>query len=390
MGYKRISPQPIIEGGTGAVTLGSTQILIGAGTGAITSTSNATINTGTGAITLNSGTGALGISTDASATTVTIATGGAVKTATFGSTNSTSATTIACGTGGALFGTSANAHATTLGSTNSTSATTVQSGSGALNVTATGGALTINSGVGALSVSNDASATTLTIGTGGAAKTVTLGSTNTTSATTINSGTGALDIGTSIAKTITIGNTTGATAVNVNIGTGDFTMTSATGTLISQLDTGEMTRPLQPAFFAYLASDDANVTGNAAAYVLGTNVALTEVFDLGSDFNTNGTFTAPVTGRYILGSGIRTLQTIGTSCFITIVTSNRELLVADFNPTNVQDAGNSFNMNGFVLCDMDAADIAQIRIQITGGAGNTVDLDGNANAFNYFSGSLYC
>lgn len=94
MAYKQISPIIVAEGGTGAQTLGASQILIGSGTSAITSTSNATIDTGTGAITLNSGTGALSLSTDSSAATVNIGTGSAIKTVTLGSTNSTSSTSI--------------------------------------------------------------------------------------------------------------------------------------------------------------------------------------------------------------------------------------------------------------------------------------------------------
>lgn len=72
MSYKRISPIGVVEGGTGASTLGSTQILLGNTTSALTSTSNATIDTGTGAITLNTGTGALNIGTDATAKTITV------------------------------------------------------------------------------------------------------------------------------------------------------------------------------------------------------------------------------------------------------------------------------------------------------------------------------
>lgn len=419
----------IVDVGTGALNLGTTATVHTSTLGSVTGASSTVVRSGTGALnvtstngalTINSGTGILSISNDAANTTVNIATGAAVKTLTLGSTNTTSSTIFQAGSGGFAFtsgngpitinsgtgtiGISTDAAATTVniatgagvktatfGSTNTTSTTTVQSGTGALNVTATNGALTVNSGTGALGISTDASATTLSIGTGAAAKTVTVGSTNTTSATTINSGTGALGIGTSIAKTITIGNTTGATAVNVNIGTGDFTMTSATGTLISQLDTGEMTRPLQPAFFAQLASDDANVTGNGATYLLGTNVAFTEIFDQGGDFNTNGVFTAPVTGRYMFSGAVRTLGTIGTSGFFACVTSNRVVLFYDINPAAVADAGASTQYVGSCLCDMDAGDTAQLRLQITGGAGNTVDLDGIAtDAHTFFSGFLAC
>lgn len=72
MSYKRISPIIVAEGGTGQSTLGSTQILLGNGTSGINSTSNATIDTGTGAINLLSGTGAINIGTDATAKAITV------------------------------------------------------------------------------------------------------------------------------------------------------------------------------------------------------------------------------------------------------------------------------------------------------------------------------
>ena len=55
----------------------------------------------------------------------------------------------------------------------------------------------------------------------------------------------------------------------------------------------------QPAFLAYLGTNDTAVTGNGANYQLGTNIALTKSFDQWNNFNTNGTFTAPFTGRYL-------------------------------------------------------------------------------------------
>lgn len=113
-------------------------------------------------------------------------------------TTTNAAVTVASGTG--TIGISADAAATTvnigtggaakavtLGSTNSTSATTVQSGSGALNITSTGGALTIDSGVGTISVGSDASAGTVNLATGAAAKVVTLGSVSSSSSLTLKS-----------------------------------------------------------------------------------------------------------------------------------------------------------------------------------------------------------
>lgn len=213
MAYKRISPTPVNEGGTGQVTLTSNGVLVGNGTTGVQATAAGATgeglmgNTGSaptytaspsfgGSVTAATGltataggitaTGNSSINISGTGTT-DIGTGTNSGALSLGNTNS-GAVTIDCGTAGITVGATANAHSSTFGSTNSTSATTVQSGSGALNVTSTNGALTINSGTGTLGVSTDASATTVNIGTGAAAKAVTVGSTNTTSGLTLNSG----------------------------------------------------------------------------------------------------------------------------------------------------------------------------------------------------------
>lgn len=317
---------------------------------------NNTISASGTTSTLNGGT--VNIGTDAINNTINVGTGAAVKTVVVGSTNSTSITTVDCGTGGASFGASANAHTTTIGSTNSTSATTVQSGSGALNVTSTNGALTINSGTGTLSVSSDASATTVNIATGAAAKVATLGSTN------------------------------GASSLALRYGTADFTLASATGTVMSALDTGEITYPLQPAFLAYLATTDTNRTGNGTVFTIGSGTALTEVFDQGGDFVTTGTFTAPVTGKYQLnGACDLTGSTVGTAINVNIVTSNRTFV----GTSNSRAAFNGdLGATVVVLADMDAADTATLTVAGFGEAGATEDVTGSATPPTYFSGFLAC
>lgn len=296
MSYKRISPQPVVEGGTGnntftaysVITAGTTatgpfqnvvglgtagQLLTSAGAGALpTWTSGSPVpititgDTGgplVGAAFIFTG-GTTGLSFDGLISTFTTtfagitANGGTVSLAT-----DATASTINIGTG-------AGVKTSTFGSTNTTSTTTIQSGSGALNVTSTNGALTINSGTGALGVSTDASATTVSLGTGAAVKGVTLGSTNSTSATTvqsgsgalnvtstngaltINSGTGALGISTDASATtvslatgaavkgVTLGSTNSTSATTVQSGSGALAVTSTNGTLTINSGTGTL------------------------------------------------------------------------------------------------------------------------------------------------------
>jgi hypothetical protein len=199
----------------------------------------------------------------------------------------------------------------------------------------------------------------------------------------------AINIGTGAAsKALTFGNTTGATSVTVNTGTGDFTLNSASGVIISALDTGEITYPLQSAFSAYLNATALNKTGNGGGYKLGDD-ALTEIFDQNSDFNVNGTFTAPITGRYrISGLAVGTGCTIATKIVGALTTSNRFYQTeGNLRPASNNDIGINFSF----LVDMDAADTATYAIVITGEAGNTVDIAGNAtNVYTGIQGNLVC
>lgn len=200
----------------------------------------------------------------------------------------------------------------------------------------------------------------------------------------------AINIGTAGERTTTIGNTVGANALALNFGTGDFTVASASGTVISQLDTGEMTKPLQPAFLAYLASPDNNVTGDGTTYTLGGTTALTEVYDQGSDFVTTGVFTAPVTGRYYLMSAMRVSGTTGamTTGDLRIVTSNRTYFT-NTNPGIVLDVGNNVAMKLEALADMDLGDTATTTLRFANGT-KVADVDGQAILVSYFCGHLAC
>lgn len=151
---------------------------------------------------------------------------------------------------------------------------------------------------------------------------------------------------------------------------------------------GEVNFPLTPAFFAWLNGQAANVTGDATSYQLGTN-ALTEIYDQGADFNTNGTFTAPITGRYLLTVSIGIFNLAAGNTFILgqIVTSNRT-----FNPhvssSAARDVNNSFFVNYSAHADMDAGDTATATIRVDGGA-KSVDI-ADANLNTYFAGYLMC
>lgn len=174
---------------------------------------------------------------------------------------------------------------------------------------------------------------------------------------------------------------TDAVKLNATDAAGGITMTAGTGNINI---TGNVLKLTNPAFLAYLAATQADKTGNGASYTLGTN-ALTEVYDRGTNFNTNGTFTAPVTGIYDLRSQITlTGCTIATGFVITIVTTARSYIYTFNKAPGSQDETVSVS----ALADMTATDTAHVNIVVTGEAADTVDILGAADAQTYFCGCL--
>lgn len=167
-----------------------------------------------------------------------------------------------------------------------------------------------------------------------------------------------------------------------SLGTNDtFSMTSD----------GERRLPLNPCFHAYLDGDENNVTGTGTIFELGTIRAFTEVFDQGSNLSLSpGTFTAPITGRYLLtvNCSYRGVSTgVSTSSSTNIATSNRDHRIIDAYTTSA--SGSAFGMNISMIVDMDAADTAVFEAQITGLPADTADIDGSVSGgFSSIGGVL--
>lgn len=181
---------------------------------------------------------------------------------------------------------------------------------------------------------------------------------------------------------------TNATSMSTSTGIvkydGTRLVTSSTATIDAS---NNMVNTAQPAFLAYLGSNDLNVTGDSTTYQLGTNVALTEVYDQGNNFNTNGTFTAPVTGKYyifcqmLLGQG-----TSITAGRIIISTSNRDYRNAIFQLSTAT----SYSFQLSTVADMDASDTAVFTITSTDSGGKIDDLLAGSILQTYVSGFLAC
>lgn len=199
-------------------------------------------------------------------------------------------------------------------------------------------------------------------------------------------------------------NNCGVTSSNANAITGAGTLTYTSIGLGSNSDinpttqTGFVTRvgairsATMPAFYAYLASADTNATGDGTIVTIGSITALTEITDQGTDFNTNGTFTAPYTGMYGLHSliSVSNLAAGHTTGLYQIVTSNRTANYNAVAPTTVKSVSTgTTSMGGTFLSDMDSMDTAIIRVLIAGST-KTVTVDGGASPNTHFAGWLVC
>ena len=160
---------------------------------------------------------------------------------------------------------------------------------------------------------------------------------------------------------------------------------NATANSITIDSSGAVTKPLTPAFFAYNAVADLNVTGNGVQY---TVLFDTEVYDQNADFTIGtGTFTAPVSGRYFLQAAVSTdaQTTTNTDADIQLTTSNKALAWY-YNPGNMEGPSVTgqctIGIQG--VMDMDANDTATIKIRIYQGSQN-IGITANNS---WFSGVL--
>ncbi len=128
-----------------------------------------------------------------------------------------------------------------------------------------------------------------------------------------------------------------------------------------------------------------DVTGDGTTYTCTWD---TEIYDQNSDFASN-TFTAPVTGRYLLTTIIQIsgLEAASNAGGTNIVTSNRSYAFANMAWGTARNSSNILVVNDGTMADMDSADTATITVQISSGT-KVVDISGTA--ISYFGGNLIC
>ena len=151
-------------------------------------------------------------------------------------------------------------------------------------------------------------------------------------------------------------------------------------------ETGAVTKPLQPAFQATMSASQSNIAASTETTILFN----TEIFDVNSDFNTGTyTFTAPVTGKYLLTLSTRLQDIANDSTYIWtgIVTSNRDYKHI-FDPTAYNATEAYLTPTISVVADMDASDTAFGRI-FASSSGAILDISNSAN-YSVFTGCLLC
>jgi hypothetical protein len=149
-------------------------------------------------------------------------------------------------------------------------------------------------------------------------------------------------------------------------------------------NTGAVTKPLQPAFHAYMGTTLANISPGIVDLPFDT-----EIFDNNSDFNTSTyKFTAPVTGKYQFNITQRAdnIDYLAAYYRINLTTSNRHYEPDIIDPNFTADL-NYYSFNLAILTDMDAGDSAYVKFQQNGGSAKT-DVMSSTNSI--FSGYLVC
>jgi len=141
---------------------------------------------------------------------------------------------------------------------------------------------------------------------------------------------------------------------------------------------GHVAMPSQPAFLAYPNGDQSNMANDA------TMVLDQEIYDQNADYNTsNYTFTAPVTGKYLMcvASRIDNADTSANWVRIELVTSNRSYSTSLVSP----DVSPYMSIDYSIIVDMDASDTCFLRWGQSGGSA-TADM----SDVTRWSGALIC
>jgi len=187
-------------------------------------------------------------------------------------------------------------------------------------------------------------------------------------------------------------NTTGEFRIGVDDDASDafkISQGSALGTNDTFIMTadGIRTLPLNSAFSAYNSSAILNVAGTTA-----TNYTVpfdTTIYDQNSDLTSTTTFTAPVTGRYLIIANVTfgAISAAMTQHLNALVSSNRTY-INTCSPAACKSSTGSLTFTASSYVDMDSGDTVTYRANIRNGAADDADLLGSADLVTWWGGCL--
>ena len=159
---------------------------------------------------------------------------------------------------------------------------------------------------------------------------------------------------------------------------------NAAGSTTLEANNGQFTYPLQPSAQSRPAANITDVTGDSTTYYSNQgngasgNTTYTDIFDQNLDM-LNGTFTAPVTGRYLVCINVEfdDVTSAHSSGVFYIITSNRNYQRL-FQPRNMSNVGTNCGLPMTQIVDADANDVIRWALYVNGGA-KQINITTNTN-----------
>ena len=133
--------------------------------------------------------------------------------------------------------------------------------------------------------------------------------------------------------------------------------------------TGAVTKPNQPSALAGVPSEKTNLTGDGSNVVIGstTGAEVTEIYDKNGDMS-NGIFTCPVDGRYLmtLNLFIDEIDDACTDVFIQMESSNRTQYWARDPHEGGRASSDSYGIIVACIVEGDANDTLKFKFTVSG------------------------
>jgi hypothetical protein len=180
---------------------------------------------------------------------------------------------------------------------------------------------------------------------------------------------------------------TNATSFSTSTGIVKYDGTSLITSSTALIDSSNRyTNTGQPCFYAYISSDQSNVTGDGTTYTVLFDTASVNV---GSCYVTGtGIFTAPVTGKYLFTASLyyNGLAAGNTSMTNQLLATSHFVRFSQLNPGAMQASG-ELSQTVSVIIPMTAAETTYITTTVSGGT-KIVGLKAVATGINHFAAYL--